>query len=85
MNNRGQATISLASCASLRGQRSVRSAAGAGEGFEQQEDFGGVAVVKVGVLGQRGIVAVAEDGFEGVEQRQEVGGEIRPTPQPREA
>ncbi|HZA28034.1 MAG TPA: hypothetical protein VE735_00275, partial [Gammaproteobacteria bacterium] len=58
----------------------MRSAASAGEGFEQQEDFGGVRVVKVGILGQRGIAAAAEDGFEGAEQRRHVGGEIRSTP-----
>jgi hypothetical protein len=54
---------------------SVRSVAGAGESFEQQEDFGGVGVPQVGMLGQRGIAAAAEDGFEGVEQRRDLGGE----------
>jgi hypothetical protein len=68
-----------ASRASLRGWRNMRSVAGAGEGFEQQEDFGGVAVVEVGMLGQRRIAAAAEDGFKGVEQRREVCWEIRAT------
>ena len=44
---------------------SVRSVAGAGEGFEQQENLGGVTEVEVGVLGQRRIAAAAENGFEG--------------------
>lgn len=70
--------IYLASCGSLRGGSGEGSAPGAGEGFEQQEDFGRVVVVKARALGQRGIAAAAEDGFEGVEQWQEVGGELRP-------